>query len=373
MSQLMTRAQFSRMAPRAALSVITAWHPPLIVNFTRSQIITDPRQAAIMASCLNESGGFTVFEEASYFGTPFSRIKQIFGGVLGLTAELVQSWKELGKHGFDVAFFNHVYDDANRPPGYKLGNTQPGDGYRFRGLGPNQLTGRGNFTWMGNEVGLPLVDDPESLKSPEVGAQISCHFWRKHGLNEAVDDGSQAGFLYAMRRMNAGLSDFSHHLGYWELTKAVMANDAIAERVAQPEPLPAGKLKADVIDMQTRLVGKGYDTKGIDGFVGPGTMGAIKDFEAAVELNSDGLVDDAMLQALRHRFLGLRRGAKNAPTIKLMQAALLGAGMDLGPTRDDGDFGVKTETALRALQTSTNSRVTGFVDRPTALLLNLVD
>lgn len=370
MSQLMTRAQFSRMAPRADLAVIAAWHPPLVLNFTRSEIVTDPRQAAIMASNLNESGGFTVFEEASYFNTPYSRIKQIFGGVIGLTAELVESWRKLGRQGFDVAFFNHVYDDANRPPGYKLGNIYPGDGYRFRGLGPNQLTGRGNFTWMQKEVGLPLVDNPESLKSPEIGAQIACHFWRKHGLNQAVDDGSVAGFLYAMRRMNAGLSDFSHHLGYWAVTKAVMANDDISER-GVPEPLPVGRRKADVIDLQERLVGKGYDTNGIDGIVGPGTSAAIGAFEGAVGLEKDGLVDDDMLGALRHRFLGLRKGAKDKATIKLVQGKLLEAGLDLGPTRDDGDFGGRTEIGLRTLQERAGKRPTGLVDKATIDLLKL--
>ncbi len=370
MSQLMTRAQFSRMAPRAELAVIFKWPPPLTENFTRSAIITDPRQAAIMASCLNESGGFTVFEEATYFNTPWARIRQIFAGVIGLTAELVESWRRLGRQGFDEAFFNHVYADANRGPGYRLGNIHPGDGYRFRGLGPNQLTGRGNYTWMEKEVGLPLVENPESLLLPEVGAQISCHFWRKHGLNEAVDDGSESGFLYAMRRMNAGLSDFSHHLGYWAVTKAVMANDEISER-GFPEPLPTGQLKADVIDLQTRLVGKGYDTRGIDGMVGPGTTAAIKGFEIAVDLRSDGLVDPDMLEALRHQFLGLRAGARNAAAVKVVQGKLLEAGFDLGPTRDDGDFGGRTEAGLRTLQERAGKRPTGYVDRPTAELLKL--
>jgi putative chitinase len=272
---LMTFAQFGNMVPKATRQVREAWYPALITEFRLSEIVTDVRQAAIMASCINESGGFTRFDEMTYFNTPFSRIRQIFAGVYGLTEELVRSWKALGQQGFDVAFFNHVYADANRPPGYRLGNTIAGDGHRFRGMGPGQLTGRGNYAWMQNITGIPLVDDPESIKRPEIGAKITCFFWRKHGLNQAVDDGSESGFLYAMRRMNAGLQDFSHHLAYWKMTTAIMAQDQIPPLPAWIDPLAR---KEQIKGVQRALTEKGFNTFGVDGIWGGNSTAALKRF-----------------------------------------------------------------------------------------------
>ncbi len=292
---MVTSGQLARMMPRASREVIRAWHAALLPEMRAAEIVTDARQAAFLASVANETGGLTRFDEMTYFNTSWSRIAEVFGGIRGLTGDLVWAWKALGQKGFDEAFFNYVYDDANRAAKFRLGNIHPGDGYRYRGMGPNQLTGLGNYMWMARETGLPLVEDPEMIKLPAVGAKISAHFWRKSGCNAMVDDGSQAGFLRAMRRLNAGLQDFSHHLGYWAVTKAILANDTIGDI---PEPLPAGKLHADVRAIQSALVARGYNTGGVDGIAGPKTRAAIAAFEAASGLPSDGIVDDVMLRAL---------------------------------------------------------------------------
>jgi len=66
---------------------------------------------------------------------------------------------------------NEVY--ANR-----LGNTQPGDGYRFRGRGPIQLTGRANYAACADATGLPLIEHPERLASiPRYGAIAAAWYW----------------------------------------------------------------------------------------------------------------------------------------------------------------------------------------------------
>jgi predicted chitinase len=69
----------------------------------------------------------------------------------------------------------------------KLGNTQAGDGYRFRGAGPLQLTGRENFRRAGKALGLDLEAHPELAFTPEVGFRLAAWFWREHGLNELAD------------------------------------------------------------------------------------------------------------------------------------------------------------------------------------------
>lgn len=287
--QPVTLGQFAAIMTGAPVTRLEAWHPYLVTNFSHSAIVTDVRQAAILASMANETGGMKLLDEAdlSYISTPWSRIAEVFRGVRGLTRELVDSWRALGDPQFTINFLNLVYDDANRAPGYRLANTHPGDGFRYRGMGPGATTGLGNYRWMAQETGLPLVEDPELVKMPEAGARIVCHFWDKNGCNEMVDDGSQQGFLRAMTKLNAGLHDFSHHLAYWEVAKRALANDEIVD---MPTPLPLETKRKSVRDLQEKLVKLGFDTGGVDGIVGPKTKAAILAFQKVHALTVDGIV-----------------------------------------------------------------------------------
>lgn len=62
-----------------------------------------------------------------------------------------------------------------------LGNTQPGDGKRFKGRGPIQLTGRANYTIASEALGLDLVGHPELAATPAVGFRVAAWFWFTHG------------------------------------------------------------------------------------------------------------------------------------------------------------------------------------------------
>ncbi|MFT3815308.1 MAG: glycoside hydrolase family 19 protein [Acidovorax sp.] len=83
----------------------------------------------------------------------------------------------------------------------KLGNTQPGDGRRFKGRGPIQITGRANYARYGELLGLDLVGQPEQAADPVVGFQIAGLFWERNGLNALADAGQ---FDEITRRINGG-------------------------------------------------------------------------------------------------------------------------------------------------------------------------
>jgi predicted chitinase len=59
-----------------------------------------------------------------------------------------------------------------------LGNNQPGDGYRYRGRGYIQLTGRTNYSQAGRDLGLDLVKNPDQASTPDIGAKTSVWFWK---------------------------------------------------------------------------------------------------------------------------------------------------------------------------------------------------
>lgn len=76
---------------------------------------------------------------------------------------------------------------ANRVYGGRLGNFQPGDGYKFRGRGLVQLTGRANYALYGPLVGFDLVAGPDLLLQYGVSALVAGCYWQRRGLNRHAD------------------------------------------------------------------------------------------------------------------------------------------------------------------------------------------
>ena len=82
----------------------------------------------------------------------------------------------------EFLYMKEIWGPTPAQAGYEgradLGNTQRGDGYRYRGRGPIQLTGRANYRAVGQALGLDLENNPDQAATPEVGARIACHYWR---------------------------------------------------------------------------------------------------------------------------------------------------------------------------------------------------
>lgn len=80
---------------------------------------------------------------------------------------------------------------ANKVYGGRMGNRpEPsGDGWKYRGRGLIQITGRDNYRAAGKALGLPLEDQPELLERPEHAVESAAWWWSAHGLNELADAG----------------------------------------------------------------------------------------------------------------------------------------------------------------------------------------
>ena len=93
-----------------------------------------------------------------------------------------------------------------------LGNTQAGDGKRFKGRGPIQLTGRANYRKYGQQLGIDFENNPEIVATPSIGLMVACKFWSDNGLNTLADKDD---VLTITRRINGGtngLADRKAHL-----------------------------------------------------------------------------------------------------------------------------------------------------------------
>lgn len=82
-----------------------------------------------------------------------------------------------------------------------LGNTQPGDGKRYKGRGPIQITGRANYRTYGKMFGIDGESHPELLLTPSIGLLFSMGFWTKNGLNSLADKDDILGIT---KRINGG-------------------------------------------------------------------------------------------------------------------------------------------------------------------------
>lgn len=101
-----------------------------------------------------------------------------------------------------------------------LGNTEPGDGIRFKGRGLIQVTGRANYRACGQMLGLPLEEQPELLEQVGPACRSAGWFWRAKNLNALAD----AGDIKAVtRRINGGLNGFAERLAAFERANEVLA------------------------------------------------------------------------------------------------------------------------------------------------------
>lgn len=71
-----------------------------------------------------------------------------------------------------------------------LGNSEQGDGFRFRGRGYLQTTGRANYERTAAALGLPLLNQPELLEQPSNAARAAGWYWQVHNLNPLADAGN---------------------------------------------------------------------------------------------------------------------------------------------------------------------------------------
>lgn len=100
-----------------------------------------------------------------------------------------------------------------------LGNTEPGDGYKFKGRGLIQTTGRTNYKATGDALGVDLIGGPELLADFALAARSAAWYWKQHGLNELADVGD---FLTITHRINGGYNGLANRQSLFEDAKQVL-------------------------------------------------------------------------------------------------------------------------------------------------------
>ena len=176
---------------------------------TKFEINTSLRLAHFLAQAGHESGGFRLTQENLNYGAK---------GLVGLFGKYftATSAKDYERKPEKIA--NVIY--ANRMGN---GTTASGDGWRFRGRGYIQLTGRDNYTAFGKSIGIDIPANPDVVAT-EYALSSAAWFWWKNGLNKLADLGPTTEVITKItKRVNGGtigLADrISHFNEYYNLVK----------------------------------------------------------------------------------------------------------------------------------------------------------
>ncbi len=169
-----------------------------------------------------------------------------------------------------------------------LGNSQPGDGPRYKGRGLIQLTGRANYRDIGRMLNLDLEARPALAAEPVNALRIACAYWDWRNLNRLAD----ADDLNAVTRaVNGGLNGLADRRRYLTLARAALD--------AASEPILRRGMRGEVVaELQRLLHGTGVPLAA-DGIFGPLTETAVLTFQRSKGLAIDGIVGAATWAALR--------------------------------------------------------------------------
>lgn len=134
---------------------------------------------------------------------------------LRITHFLAQVLHESGRFGWFTEFASgKAYEGRT-----DLGNTQPGDGVRFKGRGAIQITGRSNYTLITRDLGVNFVQSPDQLTQLQYAILSAGWFWNKRKLNRYADiDDIKA----VTKRVNGGFNGLKERIAYYNKTKSVL-------------------------------------------------------------------------------------------------------------------------------------------------------
>lgn len=168
------------------------WLDPIHMALDRSGIDTPARVAYFLAQVGVESGGLARLEEN-----------------LSYSAErLMGVWPSRFKTlAAAQAYARNPEALANKVYSGRMGNTQPGDGWRYRGRGLKQLTGRNNYQEYAEASRIDVVKWPELLVKPQYAADSAGWFWDARGCKHFADDGDVRGLTRAINGGETGLRE----------------------------------------------------------------------------------------------------------------------------------------------------------------------
>ena len=210
----MTPTSFNLVA--AGVKDPAKWIDAIVSVCQEFEINTPQRIAAFIAQTSHESGGYTMLSEnLNYRAATLAACWPNRFAVLGPDKK---PKKENGKL-VPTAVANSIAGKpeliANMVYSSRMGNgpAESGEGWKFRGRGLKQLTGKDNYNRCGHALGLDLLSNPDLLLEPLPAARSAGWFWSANKLSEFADKGDLEGMT---KRINGGLIGIAERKAKYE-------------------------------------------------------------------------------------------------------------------------------------------------------------
>jgi len=199
MSSILTLDKLKQMIPRNPY--VKEWHEALDQLLPDYGIDTPRRVAAFVAQCAHESAEFRFIEENLNYRA--ASLRKTFAKYFP-TDEIARQYERKPQ-----MIANRVY--ANRMGN---GDEASGDGWRYRGRGLIQLTGKDNYTFFAGSLGIPVEEAADYLSTFEGAAQSACFFWEQNNINRFADADDIRGMTRAINGGFIGLEDRIKHYNH---------------------------------------------------------------------------------------------------------------------------------------------------------------
>ena len=284
----------ARVAPRANdayVQAIAAGDP----LFERHEITTPLRMAHFLAQALHETGGLRMLRENMRYSE--QRLLEVFGVNRHTAAITPSEAARLAGRPEEIA--ERVYGQGNPRKASELGNTQPGDGFRYRGNGLLQTTGRGNHRRIGNASGIDLEGNPDLATAPEHALKPALQVWSVGKLNDAADRNDISAIA---RHINGGLNGLASRERWlyklWPLLRGAGAPATPWEAAEEDARIKWLQRALNDLGAQPRLA--------VDGRYGPATRRAVRAFQRAAGIPVDGVAGPVTVEAIKLRLGAIR-------------------------------------------------------------------
>jgi putative chitinase len=248
---------------------VDEWHKVMVELFPKYDINTPSRIAGFIAQCGHESLNFTVLEENLNYSAD------------GLNKIFPKYFKSVGRdaqeyHRQPEKIANLVY--AGR---MSNGDAASGDGWRFRGRGAVQCTGRANYQSLAVFLGRPLDELVIYLGTIKGALESACWYWQVRNINQACDQGDIVKMTKLVNGGTIGLEDRKHH--YKSALNILGSN--VVDMPPAPVSLRLGARGDDVAVVQRKL---GIDPA--DGIFGEVTKKRVVEWQYSYGLTADGII-----------------------------------------------------------------------------------
>lgn len=256
------------------------WYDAMMEMFPKYDITTPNRVAGFIAQTAHESANYKVLSENLNYSA--KALDAIFGKYFKRAGRDAEQW-----HRQPEKIANTIY--AGRMDN---GDTASGDGWRYRGGGILQLTGKYNYTAFGKSVGMSAEDATDYVRTKQGAIESACWFWKENNINKYCDNDDIVRMTKRINGGTIGLADRKKHYAHaLEVLGGYIwfADDDDDEKYS----LVRKGSKGDTVRRLQEALGIAAD-----GDFGPGTESALKAWQRENDCTPDGIAGPQTLAKL---------------------------------------------------------------------------